>query len=1159
MATVCESCGAVAPEGARFCPTCGAAIDPSRQTTEERKLVTVLFADVTGSTALGERLDPERLRIILAEYFDAMSTVIAGWGGTIEKYIGDAVVAVFGVPVLREDDAIRALRSAREMLERLDSLNAAFRQRHGISLAIRIGINTGVVIVPVGGTAGQAIVAGDAVNTAARLQGAAEPGTIIAGERTYLAAREAFEFSEPVEHALAGKALPVVARLVGEPRGEPTRGIPGLHADMIGRERELSTLVGLLDEAIERGEPRLAVVYGAAGIGKSRLVRELVRSAATSGPAPTTLRGRCVPAGHGITYWALTEILRTACGYQLDDPADEVRTKLETRVRDLLGGAGASDATETIGALAASAAIALPNDPLAGREPRAIDEAIGRAWPRFLSAMAAEGPLVLVIEDLHWAGGQLVETISRIATRSVGPMLVVGTARPEFAESPSILTGGGSAISAISLRPLTADQSDEVVDGLLDIADLPAAYRATIVERAEGNPFFIEEIVRRLVDEGVVVHADGRWRATAAIETIVLPDTIHALLAARIDALPSPERLVLREASVIGKVFWDEAIRAGTADLDVRTALDALEQRGLVIVRPTSTIEGATEYVFQHALVRDVAYASLPRARRARAHAAVAEWTERLAGERAEEFAELLAYHFEAAVAGEDSDLAWHAEPERRQSLRRSALAWLVSAGDGARRRYALDHAIRLHEQAVALAVDDAERVVALEALGDDHAAAFNGDLAVADYVRAADAGATIGSSSAHARLLMKAAREATQKDGTFRSIVPPGTTEGWIEAGLATAADESTRGWLLALRADMFSIWAKHEQAFGEDPLPIDERVRAAREALSLATRLDLPSLEFQALGTVSQFAERLGDFGEQRATAERAVVLADRLDPSTRVEALVFAAETVDAIDGDHVRAERLLLEAQTLVVDLSDHQRLHVIGNLVGLYYRMGRWDEAERALGDHLELFKHELDVGCYRVRMGPLMGAILHAHRGRTSESRHLLDIVPMAEHLSPYSDGLRARCLAALGAPEEALAIAKPHVAGRVLFRSVSHIAHLEALEALADWQAVADTMDAAVRDAAGDVELSVVAARIGALAGAAVGDAGAEMALTEAIERADRLELRFEAARARESLATVTADGDVRRRAGAEALAVYEDLGAAPHADRMRSNLVRS
>ena len=697
----CANCGAENPEGFEFCPSCGSSLKPAERTAEDRKLVTVLFADVTGSTELGEQLDPERLRSLLATYFSAMSAAIASWGGTVEKFIGDAIMAVFGVPIVREDDAGRALRAALEMLVRLDALNRDFQGRHGVTLRIRIGVNSGEVIAPVGTGAQQLIVTGDAVNVAARLEQVAEPGTVLVGERTFLAARDAFRFGEPVTLELKGKAETITAHPLVEVLPEARRGVPGLSSPMVGRDRELETLTSLLEESIETNRPRLVTVFGPAGIGKSRLVQEFIRLSSSLRPDATVLRGRCVAAGHGITYWALGEILGAACGIALDDSADVAEEKLRSGLSEILSvlDLEEDELAQTLFALATTAGISLQDNPLERMEPREVADEIGRAWPRFASAYASRGPLVIAVEDLHWAGDQLLDMLERIVARSTGPLVLVATARPEFAQMHPGFATGREDTSSVSLRPLTEEQGARLVEGLLTVADIPGDLRQELLAKAEGNPFFLEEIIRRLIDEGALVREGDTWRATAAARQTTVPDTIHGLLAARVDGLPPLEKLVLQEAAVVGRVFWEEPVAKSIGNGSVSVALLELERKGLVFARPISSIAGQVEFMFKHALVRDVAYASLPKVRRARAHAEHGAWIEQLAGDRIDELAELLAHHYGTAASGEDADLAWADDPPQGEAVRVKAVESLLLAGEVARRRYAIDKAVELHQR----------------------------------------------------------------------------------------------------------------------------------------------------------------------------------------------------------------------------------------------------------------------------------------------------------------------------------------------------------------------------------------------------------------------------------------------------------------------------
>src|SRR2546425_3256682 len=331
MDAICQHCSAPVPAGARFCPACGAAI--GNRALEERKLVTVLFADITGSTTLGERFDPERWRVLLQRFFSVMTSTIEAWGGTVQKFMGDSVMATFGVPIVREDDAERALRAACQMLERLTELNGEFKAQHGVSLAIRVGVNTGEVMAAFD----QNVVTGDAVNVAARLEQMAEPGTILAGERTYAAARDAFVFGEPESREVRGKSAPVTVRGVIRPLADSLDRRKGMQVAMVGREQEVEALASLFHEAMDASSPRMALISGPAGIGKSRLVREFLNLATARHPDTTILQGRCPSTGEGLTYWALGELLRRECQISLDDPATQARERLRQKVETVLG------------------------------------------------------------------------------------------------------------------------------------------------------------------------------------------------------------------------------------------------------------------------------------------------------------------------------------------------------------------------------------------------------------------------------------------------------------------------------------------------------------------------------------------------------------------------------------------------------------------------------------------------------------------------------------------------------------------------------------------------------------------------------------------------------------------------------------------------------
>src|SRR2546422_11200832 len=440
MDAMCPQCSAAIPAGARFCPACGAAV--GERAMEERKLVTVLFADITGSTTLGERFDPERWRVLLQRFFSVMTSTIEAWGGTVQKFMGDSVMATFGVPIVLEDDAERALRAACQMLERLTELNGEFKAQHGVSLAIRVGVNTGEVMAAFD----QNVVTGDAVNVAARLEQMAEPGTILAGERTYAAARDAFVFGEPEAREVRGKSAPVTVRRVLRPLTDSLDRRKGMQVAMVGREQEVESLASLFHEAMDAKSPRLALISGPAGIGKSRLVREFLNLASARHPDTTILQGRCPSTGEGLTYWALGELLRRECQISLDDSAASARDRLRQKVETVLQHVSAERATidHTVFALAFTAGITIPGNPLESIRPLAVQLELSMAWPRFISAYAAAGPVILVMEDLHWASDRLVEMVRRLLARSTGPVRLAPTARPELRKAqPEFGAGGG--------------------------------------------------------------------------------------------------------------------------------------------------------------------------------------------------------------------------------------------------------------------------------------------------------------------------------------------------------------------------------------------------------------------------------------------------------------------------------------------------------------------------------------------------------------------------------------------------------------------------------------------------------------------------------------------------------------------------------------------
>ena len=597
--------------------------------------MTILFSDVTGSTGLGELLDPERLQELLGIYFGAMREEIEAEGGTVEKFIGDAVMAAFGVPTAHEDDPSRALRAALRMRERLSRVNAEIEPRFGVTLQVRTGVNTGEVLAATSPQPGDPMVTGDAVNVAARLEQSAEPGQIVVAERTARAAR-GFRFRELGAQELRGKEQAVPAVLLEERTSNVAeRGVPGLRAPMVGRDAELDVLRSVYQRSVSEARPNLVTIYGDPGVGKSRLTAEFVTWAEEQTPAPTILRGRCLPYGDGVTYWPLAEILKDLASVRDSDPPATALERIRAFGRELITGDMSTNPAKAIAALGYSIGVEDPAFAFRTAEPREVRLKIHAAWRSLLSALAARRPVVAVIDDIHWADPALMDLLEELADRAVGPVVFLCPARPQLTERRPVRSGGRRNVSSIALEPLTPEESDTLVGFLLTIDALPAPVHDAILERAEGNPFFLEEIVRHLIDEGAIVREVDRWRAANDMVDVRIPDTVQAVLAARIDLLDPVEKRALQRAAVVGRVFWPGPVgRLLNGDRDrLRDTLGRLEERELVSSRLSSSIAGEQEFIFKHILTREVAYESLPRRERASAHTSVATWIEETAGD----------------------------------------------------------------------------------------------------------------------------------------------------------------------------------------------------------------------------------------------------------------------------------------------------------------------------------------------------------------------------------------------------------------------------------------------------------------------------------------------------------------------------------------------
>ena len=596
-----------------------------------RKTVTIVFIDIVDSSRLSLALDPEALRNLLARYFDELSAVIRRHGGVVERYIGDAIMAVFGVPILHEDDALRAVRAAVEMRDTLAILNREFEAGWGVRLANRIGVNTGEVIA---GAQGHSSVTGEAINVAKRLEEAAAANEILIGEPTNRLVRDAvvIEQSGPrtLKHGKTIHALVVVdvlARAPGRAR----------HFDspFVGRVRQRAALESALRHVVRDRTCHLLTVLGGAGVGKSRLVWEFAGGLAGD---VTVLRGRCLPYGEGITYWPLAEIVREITRAEGRDPGEQSVSAIAAR---LAGEEKAELVAERLGH-----ALGL------GGAGGATSEETFWAVRRLFEALARAGPLVVVVDDLHWAESTFLDLIEHVAKFSRDfPILLVCIARPELLDTRRPGWGGDKLkATSIFLEPLSEAECRELISNLLGRAPLPPAAESRIAGAAEGNPLFAEEFVAMLVDDALLTREGDHWVASSDLTELPVPSTIHALLAARLEGLPADERAILMTAAIEGAVFHRGAIGELrlTLDTPLEDGLRALVSRDLI--RPeTADFAGEKAFRFRHGLIRDAAYRSLPKNARADLHERYAAWLELTVGERLREFEEIVGYHLEQA------------------------------------------------------------------------------------------------------------------------------------------------------------------------------------------------------------------------------------------------------------------------------------------------------------------------------------------------------------------------------------------------------------------------------------------------------------------------------------------------------------------------------
>ena len=894
----------------------------------ERKVVTVLFADLVGFTSQAEQLDPEDVEAILDPYHQRLRYELERWGGTVEKFIGDAVVAFFGAPVAGEDDPERAVRAALAIRDWIAEEG---------KLQVRIGVNSGEALVRLDARpeSGEGMAAGDVVNTGARLQAAAPTNGILVGEVTYRATAEAIEYRGHGAVDAKGKEEPVQVWEVVQARARFGVDLaPESHSPLVGRQREVESLIGTLERARQQSSPELVTLVGVPGIGKSRLVGELFQSIERSGELTFWRQGRSLPYGQGVSYWALAEMVKAQAGILETDSDEEVDAKLERTVEQLIE----EDTEWVLSHLR----------PLVGRtlDSAGSQEEAFAAWRRFFEALAEEHPLVLVFEDVQWADDGLLDFIEHLAewVRDV-PMLILCTARLELLERRPTWGGGKLNAANIALAPLSGDETAKLIASLSERPLLEADTQAELLERAGGNPLYAEQYVRMLAERG---RSDS------------LPESVQGIIAARLDGLVPEEKAVLQDAAVMGKVFWLAALGVDERRLHV------LQQKEFVQRARRSSVAGETEFTFKHVLVRDVAYGQIPRAQRAQKHLRAAEWIESLG--RADDHAEMVAHHYANALeltraSGGDLD-----------SLATRTRDALRDAGVRAASLNAVVQAERYFTEALELTAEaDPERVNLLLKLGEaKYIQSWEGDEELAE---ARDGFVAAGDPEAAAEAALMIADNLWAR-GKGKELTVH------VEDAYALVAGRPPSG----VQASVLTEIARYHMLADRN----DTAIETGREALRMAEQLGRDDIRARVLNNIGAARVSSGDPGGIDDLDE-CIALATSLNFAVEMVRGYNNRSTMKFLLGRLEEGNKDLLEGYRLAQHFGQRGFVRWCegGPLLGSFYQRGQWDEVvERAdaflarLGGegHYQAGSSHLFRGSIRAARGDDAGAVEDAAR-----------------------------------------------------------------------------------------------------------------------------------------------------------------------------------
>ncbi len=936
LAATCPGCGAARGVDAKFCSECGMSLSSggtaappatSHDPTEERRRATVLFADLSGYTAVAERLDPEDTKTLVDAALGRLSREVTERGGHIDKYIGDNVMAIFGAPVAHEDDPERAVLTGLAMQDAMTEINTEIAGRaasHDVELALRVGINTGEVLA--GRVGDSYTVIGDTVNLAARLQAAAQPGTVTVGPATRRLTEStiAYRDLEPLE--LKGKSEPIPA---WEATGSIARGAdePRRAAAMVGRNDELLLLRSQFDRARREGRPCLVTVFGQAGVGKSRLLDELAGELAAG--EGQVLVGRSPAYGTSTAYAAIAEIIRSRFGIADTAEPEDVLALLRSGMAELeVGGGDGTDTPRVTALVGRLLGVEADDDPAEDLDPRRTRDGIFAAVRAVLESLSRRGPLLVVMEDIHWADEGMLDLVEHLAGWSQGPILIVCLAREELLDRRPTWGGGRRNATTISLDPLGPEDARELVVALIGEAADGEGLAQKVADQSGGNPLFAEEMVNRLREK------DGAGHGT-------LPDSVHAVLAARLDALDDEQRRLLQAASVVGQSFWEQTVDELLGGGGIETALDELVARDMLIPTTVSRLEGEREFAFKHALVRDVAYETLPRAVRARRHHEVALIVEHRGSANPEAIAALLAeHHNRAAELADQSNFP----AQELAELHRNAAEASSAAGDVAASLYSNAEALLHYRTALEHRPDAELRAQIEEAHGDTAFRAGHVDEAIDSWESALAFQNRQGTPRQIAELHRKIGSALWHKADREASI-------SHFQEGIDLLKDGEPCQELIELYEEAAALYVET----GDNMLAI----YAAEKAQRLAEALGQSATVSRTHLTFGRVFGRIGDNERARQSLERALELARHAGPGQTIRALLALGQHLEVAEAQYAEAGERYREGLRVADQLGDvPAQIELHAALGRLAVHSATWSEVEERAATSGELAMRE---------------------------------------------------------------------------------------------------------------------------------------------------------------------------------------------------------